>query len=326
MRIQPDLYHGEQSSDRFFEGWYFKLTTGDGRSFAFIPGVGKGHDPHSFLQIINGPKSEYHYFRFPIGAFHSSHERLEVGVGANRFSLSALKADVKEAGIKADLRFTNISRWPDSRLAPGSMGVFNHLSFLECYNQVCALDGRVEGTFAIDGKHVDLTDARIYVEKNWGRSFPKAWFWAQCNRFDDKRAAFTCSIGEVPIGGMSFRGIVSGLMLDGAFYPFTTMNGTAFRLSPRPGGMDLVMANSHARVKCEFTDGERFVLCKAPNNGEMCSRAPETLTASMVLSLSVPDDGGWHTIYQGTSSCCGIEYGGQWERKAIRANARSRRQ
>ena len=97
MRIQPDLYHGEQSSDRFFEGWYFKLTTGDGRSFAFIPGVGKGHDPHSFLQIINGPKREYHYLRFQIGALHSSHERLDVVVVAICFLRSAPNADVNGA-------------------------------------------------------------------------------------------------------------------------------------------------------------------------------------------------------------------------------------
>lgn len=323
MRIHPDLYHGDKASSRFFEGWYFKITTGDGRSFAFIPGVGKGRDPHSFLQIINGPKNEYHYLRFPFEAFDSSPDRLEIMVGENRFSLSSMEVDAPEAGICAHLRFNTVARWPDSRLAPGSMGVFNHLSFLECYNQVCALDGRVEGSLTIGGKYVDLTDARIYVEKNWGRSFPKAWFWAQCNRFEDKRCAFTCSIGEVPLGGMSFRGIVSGLMLDGTFYPFTTMNGTLFRLLPRPTGMDLIMANSHARLRAEFFDGEHFVLCKAPDNGEMCSRAPETLTASMRLSLSVPDNGGWHTVYRSSSSCCGIEYGGQWERKAIRANAKS---
>lgn len=31
------------------------------------------------------------------------------------------------------------------------------------------------------GRRFDFVDAPTYAEKNWGGSFPKRWFWAQCN-------------------------------------------------------------------------------------------------------------------------------------------------
>lgn len=33
------------------------------------------------------------------------------------------------------------------------------------------------------GKRIELKDASIYSEKNWGQGFPKKWAWAQCNTF-----------------------------------------------------------------------------------------------------------------------------------------------
>lgn len=35
-------------------------------------------------------------------------------------------------------------------------------------------------------RRFEFADAPTYAEKNWGGSFPKKWFWAQCNAFDDE--------------------------------------------------------------------------------------------------------------------------------------------
>lgn len=43
---------------------------------------------------------------------------------------------------------------------PGSMGFYNYLKFMECYSQVCALDGDIIGALEIDNKVVDFTGGR----------------------------------------------------------------------------------------------------------------------------------------------------------------------
>ncbi|MGL6107778.1 hypothetical protein [Romboutsia sp.] len=72
----------------------------------------------------------------------------------NRFTLNNINLDLEytnEANIKnyikGNLEFINIFKWKDNIITPGSM---------ECYSQVCALDGDILGNLNINGEDIDF--------------------------------------------------------------------------------------------------------------------------------------------------------------------------
>ncbi|MDS0524252.1 hypothetical protein NNC19_01090 [Clostridium sp. SHJSY1] len=46
------------------------------------------------------------------------------------------------------------------------MGFYNYLDFMECYSQVCAVDGYIRGKLYINEEEIDFTGGKVYVEKN----------------------------------------------------------------------------------------------------------------------------------------------------------------
>jgi tocopherol cyclase len=49
----------------------------------------------------------------------------------------------------------------------------------------------------VGGRRVDSSDGRGYIEKDWGRSFPRAWIWAQSNTFTKPGTSFLFSLARV---------------------------------------------------------------------------------------------------------------------------------
>ena len=43
---------------------------------------------------------------------------------------------------------------------------------MECYSQVCAIDGDIEeGHLKINGQVIDFSNGKYYIEKNWEKVF-----------------------------------------------------------------------------------------------------------------------------------------------------------
>jgi len=149
--LNPDLYHGGKKEKDFFEGWYFKIVDKDNLyKFAFIPGISLGkssNEHHSFIQIVDGFDTKYNYLRFDKSdfKFDNSSTDFKIGVNSNIFSLDKINLNLKydNRSIKGNLLFKNIIKWKGSIINPGSMGFYNYLNFMECYSQVCALNGDI---------------------------------------------------------------------------------------------------------------------------------------------------------------------------------------
>ena len=193
----PDLYHGENKTSNFFEGWYYRIVTkNNSRTLAFIPGISLGSIPkenHSFIQMLDGNNKIYHYFRYTESKFSAINKPFKVRIDNNAFYMNGLSLDIKKDNInlRGYIMFSNIRKWDDSKLNPGSMGFYNYLPFMECYSQVCAVDGTCNGMINLNGEVIDFTGGKIYIEKNWGKSFPIEWLWVQCNSFKDDRCTLT---------------------------------------------------------------------------------------------------------------------------------------
>src|SRR5436190_22292358 len=94
----PAVFHGNGKTKNYFEGWYFKLVSKDGKDkLAFIPGIalGRAEDAHAFVQFIDGTKGTSEYFRFDIADFTYSAQTFEVSIGNNFFSAQRIELDLQ---------------------------------------------------------------------------------------------------------------------------------------------------------------------------------------------------------------------------------------
>lgn len=311
-KLNPDLYHGKNKKDNFFEGWYFKITSKDKKyTFALIPGISLSNDSHCFVQILQGEKVLYNYCRYPIDSFSYSNNPFHIKIDKNYFSLDGLFIDISQDNINiiGSLSFHNIVKWKDSIINPGSMGFYNYLSFMECYSQVCALNGDIKGTLTINDEVIDFNGGKIYIEKNWGKSFPVEWLWIQSNCFNDSRATVTCSLGEIPFPIKNFRGFLIGVTIDDRFYKFTTINRSKISLSNYNNDISLTAIHKNLKLSLKTSSNkEQFMLCYGPIDGKMTPYVRESLTATVEMELI--DMRHNKVIYNGVGNNAGIEYGG----------------
>ena len=312
----PDLYHGARKKRDFFEGWYFKVCDKNNDNiFAFIPGIAKGKnnkESHSFVQVLEGKSALYSYIKFNAEDFGFNKKLFHVNVKNNSFSLEEIKLDLihKSKIINGTLKFKNIRKWPDSLINPGSMGFYNYLWFMECYSQVCAQDGYIEGELQVGDEMIDFTGGKVYIEKNWGKSFPKSWIWVQSNSFDEDGISFTCSIGRVPFLFGSFSGFLVALYIEDEFYSFTSINKSVMNIKRGESDVEIIFRRKNLELKVK-TQSEKnmFMLCMGPKDGKMIPLVEENLKGEVQLELRDIETS--KIIYSGRGKSTGIEYGGE---------------
>ena len=116
----------------------------------------------------------------------------------------------EERTIQGTVHFANLNPWPVRFLSPGVMGWYAFLPFMECFHGVLSLDHRISGQLKTDNETISFDEGRGYIEKDWGRSFPEAYIWMQCNHFDED-LSLMLSVARIPWKKSAFRGFLLGL-------------------------------------------------------------------------------------------------------------------
>lgn len=315
--FNPNLYHGKHKNKNFFEGWYFKIVDKkNDYKLAIIPGISYGNkenEHHSFIQILNGKESNFNYLTYDINDFKYNNNRFRICVHSNIFTLGNMNLSIESnnLSIHGNLIFKNLVKWPGSIINPGSMGFYNYLKFMECYSQVCALNGSIIGNLNINNVNVDFTGGKVYIEKNWGSSFPKSWLWIQSNSFKSRKASVTCSIGTIPSPIKNFTGFLIGVTLENEFYSFTTINRS--KISIQNFGDDVALTVTKKNLKLTlktYTNLKDFLVLKAPNKGSMTSTVKETINGQVYMLLE--DTKLNKKIFEDIGLSTGVEYGGNF--------------
>ncbi|MCR3921267.1 MAG: tocopherol cyclase family protein [Firmicutes bacterium] len=315
----PDLFHGYDTKRNFFEGWYYKLVdSAQENVFAFIPGLSLGKNNsdtngHSFIHLIDGSTAYAHYQKFSVDSFQAERDTFQINVADNYFSLNEISFDVRNPAftVQGKLSFRNILKWPDNIINPGSMGFYNYIPNMQCYSQVCAMDLELSGTLNVNGKNIDFSGGRGYIEKNWGKAFPYSWIWIQSNHFSKSRSSISCSLAHIPFLFSSFKGFLIGLYVEDHFYSFTTINRSKIKILQKTDkDIYLLVENSKYMLKIETsTQPEKFILLNGPNNGEMKPLVQENLCGQVSIELISKRDN--KIIFADEGRSAGIEYGGE---------------
>lgn len=328
---KPGVFHGRRQDQQFFEGWYYKLITPDreGR-WAFIPGVFHHPDPqlrHSFVQVLDGFTSQVRYHRFPVEEFQAADGDFEIQIAGNSFHSQGFSVDLDDGSqrVQGEVSFEGLSPWPVTLFSPGVMGPFRFAPFMQTYHGVLSMDHTIRGSLEINDQAVDFSRGRGYMEKDWGRTFPRAYIWMQTNHFLEQGVSLTASVATIPWLTGWFRGFLVGLLVDGVLYRFTTYLGSqVLSLAVDDQHVDWILAGSaksdpdrrfstyELAIRAERSGGG---LLHSPELDGMTPRILESLTAVIDVELKgYPRAGGKATtIYQGKGTCGGLEIAGSIE-------------
>lgn len=312
--MNPAMYHGHGRKPPFFEGWYFKLVSADeAQRYAIIPGVFLGKDGHAFVQVLDGVTGRSAYHVFPLDHFWASADDFLVRIGSNLFREEEieLQIDRPEGQISGRLRFGGLNPWPVSPLSPGIMGWYAWAPKMECYHGVLSLDHRIEGQLEIDGRAVDFSGGRGYMEKDWGQAFPAGYVWFQTNHFGRPGVSLTGSIAIIPWLRSAFPGFIIGLLHERLLYRFATYTGAEIEsLQISDDHVTWVVRDRQHQLELLATRAEGGLIY-GPTRQDMGKRVDETLDATVAVRLSTLAG---REIFSGQGRHAGLEVHGDLAR------------
>jgi tocopherol cyclase len=318
--LHPERYHGHRKSPPFFEGWYYKIIDADERhKFAVIPGIFKNaaaEKTHAFIQVLDGVAGTSAYHTFPVEAFSAAEDNFDVHIGPNRFRAEGITLNLEgsDLALRGELRFEGRAPWPVTLTAPGIMGWYAWMPFMECYHGVVSLDHTIQGSVTRDGAAMDFGGGRGYIEKDWGVAFPAAWIWTQTNHFAAPGTCLTASVAMIPWIGRAFRGFIIGLWHEGRLYRFATYtNAQIEKLELTDDHVTWVVRDRGHRLEM-LASRTAGGLLHGPTRHEMHQRVEETLNATVEVCLSAFEGGTPRRRFQGVGRNAGLEVEGDLPR------------
>lgn len=309
----PEWYQGRNKKDRYFEGWYFKLVDAqETYGLALIPGISLNKkDAHAFIQIFlidnskDEPTLKMHYIRYGVDQFEYAPNRFEIKIADNVFtsqkvSLMIDTPDIKLSGVVTMDQITPIKQ---SILMPNIMGFFGYLTFMECYHGVISLSHNLHGSLHINQNKIAFDHGKGYLEKDWGKSFPRAYVWLQTNHFENSDASLMFSYADIPFLGMYFKGLISILHVDGKEYRFATYNGAKVK-EEIVHADDVRYVIKKGRYLLTVEGKKDFTVdLPAPKDGVMAHSIKEGLSGTVKITLHK----GKTLIFEGIGTSAGIE-------------------
>ena len=273
---------------------------------ALIPGIAMGSDRHSFIQVISSSESKSWYVRFPYEAFKADKKVFSVSIGNNHFSLDGISIDLdfEDLCLKAEVRNLNTTPFPVTLTAPGIMGWFAYIPFMECFHGVISTHHTLEGLIFLNNKKIEYTGGTGYIEKDWGRSFPSAWIWMQANCFPTDKVSCMLSIANIPFLGRTFQGFLGFLQIGDKLIRFGTYTGAQIiKLDQDNDHASILIRQRKYHISFEATLGPASHL-RAPRQGTMERSILESIMGNITVTLTRSDG---TLLFLETGTLAGIE-------------------
>jgi len=341
-------YQWDGGSDRFFEGWYYRVTLPDcGQTFAFMYSIDdpSGGKPCSggAAQIL-GPNDEYLWRTFPKAKqFWASSQSLALGHwGKTNLQISPqylepdqfkhhivegyqATANLNQGSIR-DPATGQYCRWQyeikpvygwgnQSVQQQSTAGWLSYLPIFEPGWQILMAHGLATGWIEWNNQHYNFTDAPAYSEKNWGRAFPQKWFWLNCNSFDNQSdLALTAGGGRRKVLWWEESAALIGIHYQGKLYEFVPWNSKVnWQIHPW-GSWQMQAENADYEVELTSTTDKPGTPLRAPTEQGLIFFCRDTMQGQLTLELRERRSGKSQTILKASSSVCGLETGGaSWE-------------
>ncbi|MDX2228293.1 MAG: tocopherol cyclase family protein [Leptolyngbyaceae cyanobacterium bins.349] len=336
-------YHGPGSTQRFFEGWYVRVTLPDRRqTFAFMYSIDDpiGGKPCSggAVQIL-GADETYLCRTFPDvttfwawpQAFGLGQRRSRTATASGFLSPVEFNRSVAEGyqmtetwhqgqlyspngqSAQWEYQVQPVYRWGrPNRRQQSTAGWLSFLPIFEPGWQVLLAHGWATGWITWNQQRYEFNHAPLYVEKNWGGAFPQKWFWMQCNAFTEVPDLTLTAVGgrRKVLGWMESVGMV-GVHYQGEFYEFVPWNATV-QWEVHPWGYWHIWAESDRhRVDVIGTTDRPAVEVRVPTEQGLIFACRDTTHGQVQVTLR--EKSPERLLLEAKSSLAGLETGGTWE-------------
>ena len=190
------------------------------------------------------------------------------------------------------------------------MGPFSFVPGMECRHGVVSLHHKVRGSLRKNGlPEIQLSQNTVgYIEKDWGKSFPRGWVWLQTNHLNGETepCCLMVSAGRVPWVTGAFRGFIAALYYRGEFLPFTTYNGAKFELTLTDDCARMVFWRKQKKLAITAYHAPGVELISPTPEEGMMGRVNESMLATADVRLSKNGK----TVLDTKASWLGFEIGG----------------
>lgn len=311
----PILFQGNLEKKNYFEGWYYKQVTADQKiRLSFIPGVSLNKtDSHSFIQYIlvnNGNNGEVvihtGYIRYELDEFLQQNKPFRVQIGRSVFTEEHIYIDIADErfSFQGEIKLGHFHPIICSRIQPNIMGPFAYIPKMQCYHGVISMMHELTGSLKINGKKLDFSQGRGYIEKDWGNSFPKEYIWLHSNHFKNTKTSLFFSIAHIPFYITEFEGFICNLVVDGKEYRFATYNQSSCTIRDiSADSVNVRLENKNARLDLSAKVSGQGKLI-APVSGIMEKTIKEGISGIIDLRLEDKITG---EVYEDTGHNAGVE-------------------
>jgi tocopherol cyclase len=293
-RSHPEAFQGNLKKKFYYEGWYNKIVDKKGKIiYAIIPTLAinkKTNSSHAFIQILDGNTGDTDYIKYDLHQFENlAKYDYDIRIDNNFFSSKGFTLNINQnkTNIKGVIEYNRPVPWPKTFFQPGVMGIMSYLPFLETYHGIISMNHSIKGSIDFNGKIVNFDGGKGYLEKDWGKSFPRAYIWAQTNHFSNPELSFILSIAKVPLINIEINGFLCVIWYKGTFYKFTTYTNAKIRLFEI--NSDRIKINIEDRKFSLFIvismKNIRFSKLKAPHSGIMSKNIIETMNSNIRIKL-----------------------------------------
>lgn len=275
-------YKGPGHRRAFFEGWYFKLTLDDTATLSLIPSLHKrGHVIYASLQWIIAKGSD------TVSGSHA-YGPDQIKLMQNPFQLTLGNNRIDESGILFREKDLNIAvKFKDlHHYRRDIMGPFRRLhGLMPCSHGLLVTNGQADVKIAspwVSG----FFDSGVYVEKDWGDTFPDRYIWLQAD-FPDQEAHLFFSIAKVKIGKINFVGFIANLTLNGKDYTLATWNHSRCKVYGSPTALEITLTQGGITLTIQLKP-IKSVNLNSPVIGLMTSSVRESLACPLTLKVVAP--------------------------------------
>lgn len=216
-----------KANSPYFEGWYFKCQTNDGKTIALIPARHKGGNCQNSasLQII--AETGTWWLEYPEAEFHVTKQPLRISLGTNSFGEEGISLRVECSGLS--LR-GDLGHGPLAQLRSDIMGPFRFISEMECTHGVISMGHSLDGTLTLNGETMDFSGGWGYIETDRGRSFPDQYLWTQCSWSEPQATGLMLAVATIPIlKHIRFTGTICSVNYNKREYRLATYKGARIK-------------------------------------------------------------------------------------------------
>lgn len=297
-----------EKTKNHFENWYFRLVDINREQIiGILVGTIEGEqETQAFIQVMREGAEDSICMSYPLES--AKHMENGMEIDGNIFTTERIQLDLQEEkfALKGEVLFGHHKDLKQSFWKPGLMGPFKYLPFQESYHEVVSLQNTLTGSLTLNDKYLSFNEGKGYIEKDWGKSFPKVWLWAQCNHFKKYDMAIMIGVARLPLFLEYYTSFAIPILRDDKLEIFSNYNGGHIaKLYRYKGYVHLIITQKNKILDFKIY-GNDEISCVISKSTHMIRDVYACDNAKIEIKMMEDNE----VVFEDIGYCCDLEMGG----------------